>query len=152
MTSPTISKRYYSRLSEVVTVDDLPEYLSFIKSGLTTVFDKIHYKNLQYSKNPNGDGAFYSLDIVTAKLLGISIPGGLELVLNPDADNDTSISSFPISLQYQWEILAFVRAFKLTGFSYSPADFFQLGLNIFRLTDKELHLIKTRMATQLILL
>lgn len=65
--SNTISKRYYSRLSEVVTVNDLPEYLSFIKNGLVTVFDKIHYKNLQYSKNSNGDGAFYSLDIVTAK-------------------------------------------------------------------------------------
>jgi hypothetical protein len=50
------------------------------KSGLSNVFDKIHYKNLQYSKSYRGDSGFYSLDIVTAKRLGVMIPGGLELV------------------------------------------------------------------------
>lgn len=137
MTNPTIAKRYYPRLSEVVAMDDLPEYLSLIKNGLTNVFDKVHYKNLQYSKSPNGESAFYSLDIVTAKRLGITIPGGLELLLNPDVDNDTTISSFPVSLQYKWEILAFIRAFKLSNFSYSPLDIFQLGLKLFKLTDAE---------------
>jgi hypothetical protein len=43
--------RYYPKLSEVITVDDLPEFLSFVQNGLNSIFDKIHYKNLQYSKS-----------------------------------------------------------------------------------------------------
>lgn len=56
--------RYYPKLSEVVTVDNLPEFLQFVQNGLNAIFDKIHYKNLQYSKNPKGDAAFYSLEVV----------------------------------------------------------------------------------------
>lgn len=47
---PVTTARYYPRLSEIITVDDLPEFLSFVENGLNSIFDKIHYKNLQYSK------------------------------------------------------------------------------------------------------
>jgi hypothetical protein len=66
VTIPTA--RYCPRLSEAVTVDDLPEFLSFVQNGLNTIFNKIHYKNLQYSKGYRDDSAFYSLDIVTSKI------------------------------------------------------------------------------------
>jgi len=133
-TTPVIAKRYYPRLSEIVTVDDLPEFLSFVQDGLNAIFDKIHYKNLQYSKSYRGDGAFYSLDIVTKEPIGLDLPGGLKLILNPDAV-DTSISSFPVMLEYQWEILAFLRSFNLEGFSFSIDGFYNIGLQIFRLDD-----------------
>lgn len=114
-TTNAVTKRYYPALSEVITVDDLPEFLHFAEDGLNTLLDKIHYKDLQYSKSPRGDSAFYSLDIV-AKNIGIDLPFGLRFVLNPDADGDSTISSFPISLQYQWEILAFLKSFNLQNF------------------------------------
>jgi hypothetical protein len=46
--STTLAKRYYPKLSEVITIEDLPEFLSFAEDGLNTIFDKIHYKDLQY--------------------------------------------------------------------------------------------------------
>jgi len=131
--------RYYPRLSEIVTVDDLPDFLSSVQSGLDTafenVFGKIRYKNLQYSKSARGDSAFYALDIVTRESIRFEIAEGMAFVLNPDADGNTELSSFPVTVEYQWEILAFLRTFSLEGFSFSPVDFFKLGLQVFRITD-----------------
>lgn len=135
---PIPTARYYPRLSEIVTVDDLPEFLSFVEDGLNSIFDKIHYKNLQYSKGYRGDSAFYSLDIVTSKKLALPLPFGLGLVLNPDLkDNDSSISSFPITLEYQWEILAFLKTFSSSSFSFSLEDFYKVGLQVFRISEEQ---------------
>ncbi|OYQ43750.1 hypothetical protein CHU92_03020 [Flavobacterium cyanobacteriorum] len=74
--NPTpVARRYYPRLSEIVTVDNLPEFLSFVQDGLNEIFEKIHYKNLQYSKSYRGDAAFYSLDIISAKKIALPLPG-----------------------------------------------------------------------------
>ena len=134
---PIPTARYYPRLSEVVAVDDLPEFLSFVQNGLNAIFDKIHYKNLQYSKGYRGDSAFYSLDIVTSTKLALPLPFGLGLVLNPDLDGDTSISSFPITLEYQWEILAFLKTFSSSSFSFSLEDFYKVGLQVFRISEEQ---------------
>lgn len=135
---PIPTARYYPRLSEVITVDDLPEFLSFVQDGLNSVFDNIHYKNLQYSKGYRGDSAFYSLDIVTSKKLAVPLPFDLALVLNPDiTGGDSSISSFPITLEYQWEILAFLKTFSSASFSFSPEDFYSVGLQVFRISEEQ---------------
>ncbi|UUF16655.1 MULTISPECIES: hypothetical protein [Flavobacterium] len=135
--TPIPTARYYPRLSEVITVDDLPEFLSFVENGLNDIFNKIHYKNLQYSKGHRGDSAFYSLDIVTSEKLAIPLPFGLGLVLNPDLDGDSSISSFPITLEYQWEILAFLKTFSSSNFSFSVKDFYSVGLQVFRISEEQ---------------
>lgn len=135
---PIPTARYYPRLSEVITVDDLPEFLSFVESGLNSIFEKIHYKNLQYSKGYRGDSAFYSLDIVTSSQLALPLPFDLKLVLNPDLKNgDQSISSFPITLEYQWEILAFLKTFSSSSFSFSLQDFYAVGLQVFRISEEQ---------------
>ena len=134
--TPTINRRYYPRLSEIVTVDDLPEFLSFVQDGLNQIFDKIHYKNLQYSKSANGDSAFYSLDIVTKDVIGLTLPGNLKLVLNPDA-TDTAISSFPVRLEYQWQILGFLKSFNLEGFSFTLDEFYKVGLQVFKIDESQ---------------
>ncbi|KLT67800.1 hypothetical protein [Flavobacterium sp. ABG] len=134
---PVPTPRYYPRLSEIITVDDLPEFLSFVENGLNSIFDKIHYKNLQYSKGYRGDSAFYSLDIVTSKKLALPLPFDLGLVLNPNLIEDTSISSFPITLEYQWEILAFLKTFSSSNFSFSVQDFYTVGLQVFRISEAQ---------------
>jgi hypothetical protein len=67
-------KRFYPTLATVVSTEDLPEVLGFIKDGLSTMLGKIHFKDLQYSKSPKGDPAFYSLSIVSSKRLALEIP------------------------------------------------------------------------------
>ncbi|AXG73533.1 hypothetical protein DVK85_04515 [Flavobacterium arcticum] len=132
-----IARRYYPKLSEIVTVDDLPESLSFIQEGLNAIFDKIHYKNLQYSKSYRGDSAFYSLDIVTKQDIGLNLLGNIRLILNPDA-TDSNISSFPVRVEYQWEILGYLRSFSLDDFAFSPEAFFNIGLQVFRIDDGQI--------------
>lgn len=134
---PIPTARYYPRLSEIITVADLPEFLSFVEDGMNSIFENIHYKNLQYSKGYRGDSAFYSLDIVSSKKLALPLPFGLGLVLNPDLDNDSSISSFPITLEYQWEILAFLKTFRSSSFSFSMEDFYTVGLQVFRISEEQ---------------
>lgn len=137
---PVPTPRYYPRLSEVVSVDDLPEFLSFVENGINAIFDNIHYKNLQYSKGYRGDSAFYSLDIVTSKRLAVPLPFDLALVLNPDiTGGDATISSFPITLEYQWEILAFLKTFSSASFSFSIEDFYKVGLDVFRISEEITH-------------
>jgi hypothetical protein len=135
---PVPTARYYPRLSEIITVDDLPDFLSFVEDGLNSIFNNIHYKNLQYSKGYRGDSAFYSLDIVTSKRLEIPLPFDLALVLNPDiTGGDATISSFPITLEYQWEILAFIKTFSSNSFSFSIEDFYKVGLDVFRISEEQ---------------
>ncbi|WDF81189.1 hypothetical protein PQ469_14350 [Mucilaginibacter sp. KACC 22773] len=133
---PIVNNRYYPRLSEIMSVDDLPEFLHFAESGLDGLLDSIHYKNLQYSKSHRGDTAFYSLDVIT-KNLGLNLPFGLRLVLNPEDEGDSLISSFPVSIQYEWQILAFLKSFNLQNFSFSPEGLYELGLQIFRVSPEQ---------------
>jgi hypothetical protein len=63
-----ITQRYYPALSEIITDDDLPEFLSFARDGLAALLGHINYKNLQFSKSYRGDAAFYSLEIVTGDI------------------------------------------------------------------------------------
>ena len=131
-----ISNRFYPQLSDVITVDDLPDFLDFAKDGLDSFLSSIHYKNLQYSKSQRGDSASYKVDIIS-KNLGLDLPFGLRFVLNPDVGGDTSISSFPVTLQYQWQIISFLRSFSLPNVSLDPDGLFQLGLQIFKVTDQQ---------------
>ncbi len=132
------SARYYPRVSELLTVHDLPDFLSFAQDGLNEIFDRIHYKNFQFSKSYRGDAAFYSLDIVTSKQIKLTLPFGISMVLNPDfSGGDSNISSFPITLQYQWEILAYLKSFNLSNFSFSLEDFYRIGLSVFRLNEDQ---------------
>lgn len=58
MPTSAVTKRFYPRLSELITVDNLPKFLNFAKNGLDTILGNIHYKNLQYSKTARGMGLF----------------------------------------------------------------------------------------------
>src|SRR5690606_35583022 len=125
MPTPQITNRYYPRLSSVVSENEIPDILGFIKTGVVNLLDRIYFKDLQYSKSPKGDAAFYGLSIVSPKRLDIEIPGtGIYLILNYDAD-DSGISSFPITIEYQWKILAYLRFFSLGNFSFSPEQIFE---------------------------
>ncbi len=138
MPTPTpIAPRYYPRLSSVVSENDIPDILGFIKTGVTNLLNKIYYKDLQYSKSVRGDAAFYSLSVVSPKRLDIEIPGtGIYLVLNPDFQ-DNNISAFPITVEYEWKILAYLRQFSLGNFSFDPQQIFEVALRILNVSEEQ---------------
>lgn len=75
MPTTAITPRYYPTLDTVITEQDIPEILGFIREGLVSLLEKIHYKDFQTRKSINGDAAFYSLQIVSPNKLSIEIPG-----------------------------------------------------------------------------
>lgn len=135
---PPIPHRYYPRLSSVVSEKDIPDILGFIRTGIINLLDKIYFKDLQYNKSPKGDAAFYSLSIVS-KRIDIEIPGtGIFLVLNPDFQgNDNNISAFPITIEYQWKILAYLRFFSVGNFSFDPQQIFEVALRVLNITEEQ---------------
>ena len=134
--SPT--SRYYPRLSSVVSENDIPDILGFIKTGVVNLLDNVYFKDLQYNKSPKGDSAFYGLSIVS-RALKIEIPGtGIFLVLNPDlSENDPDISAFPITIEYQWKILAYLRYFSLGNFSFDVQQIFEVALRILNVSEEQ---------------
>ncbi|MDQ6531275.1 hypothetical protein [Flavobacterium sp. LHD-85] len=136
MPTPTTQK-YYPSLSTVVSLDDFPDALGFIKDGIQQIFDKVYIKDFQASISPRGESGFYGLSIVSKERLQFQIPGTeMFLILNPD-NTDSSISSFPVTVEYQWLILSYLRSFNLQNFSYSPREFFELGLQILNTSEEE---------------
>ena len=97
--SSPISNRYYPSLSELFQIDDLPESLSFIQDSIGKILSSIYYKNLQYSKSPDGSSGQYNLDVISRERIELELISGIKLVVNPDSSGD--FSSFPISVQYQ---------------------------------------------------
>lgn len=132
---PTTNLIYYPAITDIVKVDNLPEFLSFIKTGIENILDKVYYKDYYFSKNISGSDAFYSLTIISKTKIAIELPGTeIYLVLNPDfADGD--ISSFPFTLFWHWEFLRYIRNFNISGFSFSLENFFNLALQMFGLSE-----------------
>lgn len=138
-TQSQVVRRYYPTLSSVISPEDFPDILGFVKDGILNLFEKIHYKDLQYNKSPRGDAAFYSLSIVSPDRIDIEIPGtGIYLVLNPDlAGGDSNISSFPITVEYEWQILAYLREFSLGNFSFQPQEIFEIALRVLNINEEQ---------------
>ena len=42
--TPTIVRRYYPTLSSIVSEEEIPDVLGFVKEGILYLFDKTHYK------------------------------------------------------------------------------------------------------------
>src|SRR6218665_3159827 len=128
---------YYPALSEIMNVGDLPDFLSFIKTGLENVFSKLYYNDFYFSKNISGSEAFYSLNIISKTRLELGLPGTeIYFVINPNyIEGETS--SFPMTLNWKWDILKFIKYFNANQFSFSGDDLFKLGLLVFNLEETE---------------
>ena len=133
------NETFFPPITNLVALEDLPEELGFVKDGLADLLDNILYKDLQYSRSAAGDTAFYNLSIVSKKRIDIEIPGtGIFLVLNPSHDASTKVSEFPISLNYNRPIIAYVGSLDLGNFSFGPADMFELALKVLKLSERTL--------------
>lgn len=115
---------YYPKLSDLITLDQIPESLEFIQTISQLVFNKIYYKDYQASISPYGDSAFYSLSIVSKSRIEFELVYGLKFILNRDFQNNT-ISSFPVTVQYNWPIVAYISQFNLANFSFSAEEIFK---------------------------
>jgi len=138
MATASITRRYYPLLSSIISSEDIPEILGFLKGGIQSILDVVHFKDLQYNKSMLGDSGFYSLSIISPERIDFEIPGtGIYLVLNPDlSGGDSTISSFPITVEYQWKVLSFIHNFDFKSFDYNPVDIFSLALQSLNISEE----------------
>ncbi len=132
--------KFLQPVSDLTSLDSIPEELGFVKDGIQKLLNGIFYKDLQFSKSPNGDSLFSSLKLICFKKLAVEIPGtGMFLVVNPEVNaNSTDYTVIPIDLSYKWKILGYAKAFKLEGFSFTPADIFDLINAILALSEERI--------------
>jgi hypothetical protein len=129
--------QFYPPLSSILSLQDLPEVFDFLREPLTNLFNKLYFRDLQTSKGPKGDSAFYSLTLISYKRLSIEIPGtGINLLLNPPMHDSTpGVTEIPVQLHYEWKVLRFARAFNLESFPYDPVSFFGLVTELLDVPD-----------------
>lgn len=126
--------QYYPKLSDLITLDKIPESLSFVQNISQQLFGKIYYKDYQVSISSLGESAFHSLSIVAKDRIGFDLPFGLKFVLNRDYQIST-ISSFPVTVKYNWPIIAYIKQFNLANFSFSAEEIFNIALVSLNLTE-----------------
>lgn len=132
--------RYLPPLSELISVDSLPESLGFLDDALDTVFSELYFQDLYVDRNFHGEGATYTLTIVSKTKVGLNIAGGedgLSLVLNPDFVTGGT-SNFPMVVSYHWPALKYLNNFDLQGFDFSLRGFFDLVVDISGSSEAEL--------------
>lgn len=125
-------------LSNIISIDNLPEQLSFISDGLNTVFDNLYYSDLEVFEDLRGQNISYALNLVANHKLALSLPGvGLSLVLNPDYNNVNG-SVFPLSVSIHKGLLAYIKDFDLSSFNSSAQSFLDITKKIIPLNDAEI--------------
>ncbi|MDP2162214.1 MAG: hypothetical protein Q8K02_17170, partial [Flavobacterium sp.] len=113
-------KSFYPNIGALVTLDDFPEELQFLEDGLQNALDNIYYKELQYVRSNDGAQGYYNIILVTGEQLKLDLFGtGFSIVINPGGAGETII---PLTLNYNWPVLALISSFNLESFSYFPAD------------------------------
>ena len=131
----TASSLYFPALSNIFSTDSIPETFSFIKDEAEDLLDNIYYKDIQKSLSDNKSEGFYSLSIIARKRLSFEIFGtGIFFVLNPDY-SDATISAFPITLYYDWQILSIINKFNQQNYSFGSKDIFEILVQYFKFRE-----------------
>ncbi|MGL5890615.1 MAG: hypothetical protein ACRC3B_12055, partial [Bacteroidia bacterium] len=69
-----IATRYYPRLTDILSLDKLPDQLSFIEDGLENLLKNIYVKDYQIIKSPSGDTTSYHVVLKIYKRLALEVP------------------------------------------------------------------------------
>ncbi len=131
-----MAQSFYPNIGTLVSIDDFPEELQFLETGLQNALDKIYYKELQYVQSNDGTHGYYNLVLVTGEQLKLDLfSTGFSIIINPGNAGETLI---PLTLNYNWPVLALISNFNLESFSYLPTDFQNLLNQTLNLSDTDL--------------
>jgi hypothetical protein len=130
---------YYPYLSDLITIDQLPDGLSFISDDLNSLFSQIRYQSFIGEHSVSDSSAFYQLNIVVFDALKLDVfQTGLVLILNPDLQPGGGNNSIiPITLSWRWSLLKYIYGFDITGFASDANAFFKILKNFFTGSDQD---------------
>ncbi len=124
-------------LSNIISIDNLPEQLSFISDGLNTVFDNLYYSDLEVFEDLRGQNISYTLNLVANHKLALSLPGtGMSLVLNPGYNNVDG-TEFPLNVSIHKGIFAYLKDFDISSFNNAAASLLNITKKIIPLSNAE---------------
>lgn len=127
---------FYPNIGTLVTISSFPEELQFLEIGLQNALSKIYYKEFQYVKSNDGAQGYYNIVLITGEQLKLDLfSSGFSVVINPGDAGETLI---PLTLNYNWPILALINSFNLENFSYLPADLQNIFNQTLSLEDSDL--------------
>ncbi|MGJ1503228.1 hypothetical protein [Sphingobacterium multivorum] len=130
------TQSFYPNIGTLITLDDFPEELQFLEIGLQNALNKIYYKELQYVKSSDGSQGYYNIVLVTGEPLKLNLMDtGFSIIINPGSAGETLI---PITLNYNWPVLAFIKNFNLQSFSYLPDQLQEVMDTTMSLSDTDL--------------
>jgi len=138
------STNQYPPLKLLLPVENLPSAITNITGGLSSIFDKIYYREYYPEKTKLGDAATYNIILVVYDRLGIEIPGtnGLALVLNQGLEADgINTTEFSVTLEYELEIVKYIYGLTPDKFAADPIAYFNTligigGLSISQITEQ----------------
>lgn len=130
------TKSFYPNIGTLVTLDDFPSELQFLQNGLQNALDKIYYKELQYVRTGDSSQGYYNIVLVTGEQLKLDLFNtGFSIIINPGSAGETLI---PLTLNYNWPVLALISSFNLESFSYLPTDLQNIFNQTITLGDTDL--------------
>lgn len=133
-----LNQTFKPSLSDLVTLDSLPDSFGLLKTPLNALTSKLFYQNLQVNRSKYGDSAIYNLDIIFPGAITLfEIPGAdLEVIINPnDPTSGNPVSTLlNVSFKYEWEILKYVQYAKIDTFGFDIKSYMNLLSNAFALT------------------
>ncbi len=136
-----MSDKFFPPVSDIVKIDHLPEQLGFISTGLDQILDQIYYRDFQIVVDHTTGGKHIEVILIIYKRIAFDIPGaGISLLLNPPDTSDPVpyYLELPISIDFSWPILRFIREFKIENFSFEPKEFATLAKKFVSLYDTDL--------------
>jgi len=68
-----MAQSFYPNIGTLVSLDDFPEELQFLETGLQNALDKIYYKELQYVRSNDEAQGYYNLVLVTGEQLKLDL-------------------------------------------------------------------------------
>ena len=128
---------FYPPVTDLVSTHDIPEKLGFIKQGIDILIGNLHYKDYIQDVSRYGDQGMVSITIVPAVPMDFPILGTeMQLIFNPGVEPSTT--EFPISMSYEWEVLKYIRGFRINNFTGIARDLFDLLLEILGTSREDL--------------
>ncbi len=129
--------KYYPTLNTLIDASAIPGDFQALQDlaqdGIDLLLGKILYKDLVTRISPDGTTRYYSLTLIVKELKLPVLGTGMNLVLFSDPGG--AYSSFPLVLDWRWELYKYISRLETEGFSYLPEAFLDIFLELADIGD-----------------
>lgn len=101
--------KIYPSLPEVINLEIIPKFLSFVKDFLEDKGQEVFVKNLQISQSFDDTSGAYSMDLYMYKPIDFPIVGELAFVIAPPTGNPPIGNLGSIYFEYDWPLIKYIN-------------------------------------------